>query len=213
MPNPSHRPQQRAATEACFDSQDLPNCSFALLTQTSFAGPASGRPASLRMRRACRRNWSMRSRASWSFGISTAGPSGKPKCGRIPHALSLSLRNVTANLRATSPVRRTVLGLSRHPRLRADTAGRPRQWWRAVALCGACRRPRGTADAAVFRQPVSDEVQRSFDAMKVASALREAVWGMVSAIHLAVPGADYRAHAADYRSGRNGPKFSWRARV
>jgi thiamine kinase-like enzyme len=51
---------------------------------------------------------------------------------------------------------------------------------------------------AYFRQPVSDEVQRSFDAMKVASALREAVWAMVSAIHLAVPGADYRAHAADY---------------
>jgi thiamine kinase-like enzyme len=51
---------------------------------------------------------------------------------------------------------------------------------------------------AYFRQPVSDDVQRSFDAMRVASALREAVWAMVSAIHLAVPGADYRAHAADY---------------
>ena len=51
---------------------------------------------------------------------------------------------------------------------------------------------------AYFRQPVSDEVQRSFDAMKVASALREAVWAMVSAIHLDVPGADYAAHAADY---------------
>ena len=51
---------------------------------------------------------------------------------------------------------------------------------------------------AYFRQTVSDEVQRSFDAMKVASALREAAWAMVSAIHLAVPGADYRAHAADY---------------
>ena len=51
---------------------------------------------------------------------------------------------------------------------------------------------------AYFRQPVSDEVQRSFDAMKVASALREAVWAMVSAIHLAVPGVDYSAHAADY---------------
>ena len=51
---------------------------------------------------------------------------------------------------------------------------------------------------AYFRQPVSDEVQRSFDAMKVASALREALWAMVSAIHLAVPGADYHAHAADY---------------
>jgi len=51
---------------------------------------------------------------------------------------------------------------------------------------------------AYFRQPVRDEVQRSFDAMKVASALREAVWAMVSAIHLAVPGVDYRAHVVDY---------------
>jgi thiamine kinase-like enzyme len=51
---------------------------------------------------------------------------------------------------------------------------------------------------AYFRRPVRDEVQRSFDAMKVASALREAFWAMVSAIHLAVPGADYRAHAADH---------------
>jgi len=49
-----------------------------------------------------------------------------------------------------------------------------------------------------FRQAVSDEVQRSYDAMRVASVLREAFWAMVSAIHLAVPGADYRARAADY---------------
>jgi len=51
---------------------------------------------------------------------------------------------------------------------------------------------------AYFRQPVSADIQRSFDAMKVASALREAAWAMVSAIHLDVPGADYRAHAAEY---------------
>ncbi len=49
-----------------------------------------------------------------------------------------------------------------------------------------------------FREPVRDEIGRSFDAMKVASALREAAWAMVSAQHLAVPGADYAAHAADY---------------
>lgn len=51
---------------------------------------------------------------------------------------------------------------------------------------------------AYFRAPVSDEVQRSFDAMKAASALREAVWAMVSAIHLATPGVDYSAHVTDY---------------
>jgi thiamine kinase-like enzyme len=49
-----------------------------------------------------------------------------------------------------------------------------------------------------FQKTVRDDVQRSFDSMKVASALREACWAMVSAIHLAVPGADYQAHAADF---------------
>jgi len=49
-----------------------------------------------------------------------------------------------------------------------------------------------------FGQPVSDGIQRTFDAMKVASALREAMWAMVSELILAVPGVDYRAHAADY---------------
>ena len=51
---------------------------------------------------------------------------------------------------------------------------------------------------AYFEQPVRDEIWRAFDAMKVASALREAAWAMVSAVHLPVPGADYAAHAADY---------------
>jgi len=51
---------------------------------------------------------------------------------------------------------------------------------------------------AYFRGRVSDEMQRSFDAMKVASALREATWAMVSETHLAAPGANYRAHAAEY---------------
>jgi hypothetical protein len=43
-------------------------------------------------------------------------------------------------------------------------------------------------------------LQRAFDAMKVASALREAMWAMVSAIHPTVQGADYGAHATDYLS-------------
>jgi thiamine kinase-like enzyme len=51
---------------------------------------------------------------------------------------------------------------------------------------------------AYFRQPVSEDVSRSFDAMKVGSALREALWAMVSATRLNVPNADYRAHAADH---------------
>jgi thiamine kinase-like enzyme len=51
---------------------------------------------------------------------------------------------------------------------------------------------------AYFRRPVDDALQRSFDAMKVASALREAMWSMVSAIHLSAPGADYTGHTAEY---------------
>jgi thiamine kinase-like enzyme len=51
---------------------------------------------------------------------------------------------------------------------------------------------------AYFEAPVSDDVQRSFDAMKVASALREAMWAMVSQTHANVPGVDYRSHASDF---------------
>ena len=51
---------------------------------------------------------------------------------------------------------------------------------------------------AYFAPRASDEIRRSFDAMKVASALREAMWATVSAIHLAVPGVDYRAHSAEH---------------
>jgi thiamine kinase-like enzyme len=51
---------------------------------------------------------------------------------------------------------------------------------------------------AYFESPVSTEVQRSFDAMKAASALREATWAMVSGMHLDVPGVDFGSHAAEY---------------
>jgi thiamine kinase-like enzyme len=38
----------------------------------------------------------------------------------------------------------------------------------------------------------------AFAAMKAASALREALWAMVSEIHLKTPGVDYQAHAREY---------------
>lgn len=38
---------------------------------------------------------------------------------------------------------------------------------------------------------------RAFDAMRCASLLREAMWAMVSDLHLAAPGADYRAYARE----------------
>lgn len=51
---------------------------------------------------------------------------------------------------------------------------------------------------AYFDGKVSADLCRSFQAMKAASALREAMWAMVSDIHLKIPGADYKAHARDY---------------
>ena len=49
-----------------------------------------------------------------------------------------------------------------------------------------------------FERAPDEATQRAFDAMKTASALREAMWGMVSELHLNVPGVDYGAHANEY---------------
>jgi thiamine kinase-like enzyme len=57
-------------------------------------------------------------------------------------------------------------------------------------------------EAAMLRQyfgKVPDEATtRAFIAMKVAAALREAMWGMVSELHLHAPGVDYVQYAAEY---------------
>ena len=49
-----------------------------------------------------------------------------------------------------------------------------------------------------FGHAADAQTQRAFSAMKVAAALREALWGMVSEIHLAAPGVDYEAYAQKY---------------
>jgi thiamine kinase-like enzyme len=49
-----------------------------------------------------------------------------------------------------------------------------------------------------FERAPDEALLRAFYAMKTASALREAVWGMVSEIYLAAPGVDYVAYARDY---------------
>jgi thiamine kinase-like enzyme len=49
-----------------------------------------------------------------------------------------------------------------------------------------------------FERPPADAIWRSFDAMKAAAALREAVWGMISELYLNAPGVDYVAYAEDY---------------
>jgi thiamine kinase-like enzyme len=51
---------------------------------------------------------------------------------------------------------------------------------------------------AYFTGKADEALRRSFAAMKAASALREALWAMVSDIHLQTPGVDYKAHAQDY---------------
>ena len=51
---------------------------------------------------------------------------------------------------------------------------------------------------AYFERPVTDALQRSFDAMKAASALREATWAMVSHLHMTTSGVDYLPHARDH---------------
>lgn len=60
----------------------------------------------------------------------------------------------------------------------------------------------GAQDAALldgyFDGQVSDALRRSFQAMKAASTLREALWAMVSDVHLRTPGIDYQAHAREY---------------
>ncbi|MDE2445161.1 MAG: phosphotransferase [Alphaproteobacteria bacterium] len=49
-----------------------------------------------------------------------------------------------------------------------------------------------------FGAPPNEALVRSFSAMKVAAALREALWGMISELYLNAPGADYVAYAAEY---------------
>ncbi len=51
--------------------------------------------------------------------------------------------------------------------------------------------------AAYFGDRPDAATRRAFDAMKCASLLREAMWAMVSDLHLAAPGADYKAYARE----------------
>ncbi|WP_435256992.1 choline/ethanolamine kinase family protein [Thioclava sp. FR2] len=48
-----------------------------------------------------------------------------------------------------------------------------------------------------FGRKPTPAFQRAFDAMQCASLLREAMWAMVSDLHLAAPGADYRFYARE----------------
>jgi len=50
---------------------------------------------------------------------------------------------------------------------------------------------------AYFGEPPDKPLQCAFDAMQCASLLREAMWAMISALHLSAPGVDYTAYAQD----------------
>jgi thiamine kinase-like enzyme len=49
-----------------------------------------------------------------------------------------------------------------------------------------------------FGKVPDEATTRAFFAMKVAAALREAMWGMISELHLNAPGVDYVQYAAEY---------------
>ena len=52
--------------------------------------------------------------------------------------------------------------------------------------------------AAYFETPIGPELRGAFAAMKVASELREALWAMVSDVHLKTPGIDYQAYCREH---------------
>lgn len=54
--------------------------------------------------------------------------------------------------------------------------------------------------AAYFGHAPGPALIRAFDAMQVASLLRETMWAMVSGLHLAAPGVDYAAYTAENRA-------------
>ena len=51
--------------------------------------------------------------------------------------------------------------------------------------------------AAYFGREPDEQIRRSHAAMQCASLLREAMWSMVSELHLSAPGADYVAYTAE----------------
>ena len=51
-----------------------------------------------------------------------------------------------------------------------------------------------------FDEKPDEATRGAFEAMKLASALREMLWAMVSELHLTAPGVDYAAYAASCRA-------------
>ncbi len=67
----------------------------------------------------------------------------------------------------------------------------------AASNAGMDEAERETFLAAYLGHAPDLDLRRALDAMACASLLREAMWAMVSALHLAAPGVDYDAYAAE----------------
>jgi thiamine kinase-like enzyme len=66
--------------------------------------------------------------------------------------------------------------------------------------------------ATYFGSTPDPALRRAFDAMQVASLLRETLWAYVSDLHLAAPGVDYLAYAAENRARLDAALAAYRSR-
>jgi thiamine kinase-like enzyme len=66
--------------------------------------------------------------------------------------------------------------------------------------------------SAYFGATPEPELFRAFDAMQVASLLRETLWAYVSDLHLSAPGVDYMAYAAENRARLDAALAAYRSR-
>ncbi|MGA0715430.1 MAG: phosphotransferase [Gemmobacter sp.] len=67
----------------------------------------------------------------------------------------------------------------------------------AAANAGMNAAEAGRLLQAYFGRPPDGALMRAFDAMQGAALVREAMWSMVSEIHLSAPGVDYAAYARE----------------
>jgi thiamine kinase-like enzyme len=85
-------------------------------------------------------------------------------------------------------------------------------------LAGAAANAEMPPDAAwallssYFGATPEPELFRAFDAMQVASLLRETLWAYVSDLHLSAPGVDYMAYAAENRARLDAALAAYRSR-
>lgn len=66
--------------------------------------------------------------------------------------------------------------------------------------------------SAYFGHAPDEPLRQAFDAMQCASLLREAMWAMVSDLHLDAPGADYAAYAQENLDALTAALQTYRAR-